>query len=277
MSYKKTRHFWRNWLRYTLGRFFGEQTERRCSDLTLEVKYFIHILFLRNLILKIKYFVVGVKNKKVNKKFIITLMEDPPSIEAAEKCRQSIRLHGGGNAQYFTAIDEHHSISVLKKQGVNWVTTDKYIFRKTEKLMGCFASHFLLWLKCIEYNEPIMIFESDALCTHTIPSQLRFRHVINLTDKYDGKNLVKKKVIQFMNKKSYTGIIYCIHFYIPGTVAYAISPEGARRLVKRARACFACEADSFINKRVVDVVEYFPLPVRLNTDYPSYFGRQEDS
>ena len=35
----------------------------------------------------------------------------------------------------------------------------------TKGEVGCFLSHWRLWEKCIELNEPILILEDDAVCT----------------------------------------------------------------------------------------------------------------
>lgn len=234
----------------------------------------------------------GAKSTTIEKKFIITLMKDPPSRVAAAKCMQSIRQHGGGDIKYFAAIDEHNAASVLKEHGIAWTSLGNRGAQGAR--MGCFASHFLLWLKCIECNEPIMILECDALFVRSIPSQLRFRHVINLADGKYRKDYLPQSVLKFLDtyspwrgmlhsvmpcffKHNHTlmhGEVYCSGQCLPGAVAYAISPRGAQRLVKRAKATSACEADMFIRKPVVDIVEYIPLPATLNVDYPSYIDRQ---
>ena len=237
-----------------------------------------NVFILRCWKMKAEYFLLGIKNRKVSKKFVITLIEDPPSLAAAEKCRQSIRRHGGGEVEYFTAIDEHHSEAVLKKHGIDWIKLGSN--RRNEKtLMGCFASHFLLWLKCIEIDEPIMVFESDALCVRALPSRLRFRHVINLADgSYRRNDHIKvKEILQFLDKNPYTGSLFCFSYCMPGMVAYAVSPEGARRLVKKAKTGLACEADHFVEKNTVDIVEHCPLPIELNTDFPSYLERKANN
>lgn len=231
-----------------------------------------HTFVLRNWIMQAKYFLLGVENRRVKKKFIITLMKDPPSLKAKEKCLQSIRRHGGGKAECFAAIDKRHSESVLRKYGINWVAVSLKGSKKSK--MGCFASHFLLWLKCIECDEPIMIFETDALCVRTLPSRLRFRHVINLADGNFRRNChIKEKTAQFLDKNPYQGSVCYNSRRMPGTVAYAVSPDGARRLVKEAQTALACETDEFMEKRVVDIVEYLPLPAELNADFPSYIER----
>ena len=225
-----------------------------------------------NFIKHVGYAVAGVKSATIEKKFIITLMKDPPSRATAAKCMQSIRQHGGGDIEYFAAIDEHSAASVLKEHGIAWTSLGNRDSQGAR--MGCFASHFLLWLKCIECNEPIMILECDALLVRSIPHKLRFRHVINLADGKYRKDCLPQSVLKFLDTQTLHKEIYYGSQFMPGLVAYAISPQGAQRLVKRAKATSACEADMFIRKPVVDIVECIPLPATLNVDYPSYIERQ---
>lgn len=256
-----------------LNHLLGRRNTSVFFNLVLNLKYFINLFVFRNLVVKAKYSILGVENRKVSKKFIITLVEDPPSLEAAEQCRQSIHRHDGGAAEYFTAVDERHSEAVFKKYGIAWMNRGKRGSRKV--LMGCFSSHFLLWLKCIERDEPIMIFESDALCAGAIPSRLRFRHVINLLDgDYRRNCFVQNRAALFLDRKSYHGSTYYAAYAMPRTAAYAVSPDGARRLVKEALSGFARPADEFMTKGVVDIVEHHPPPMRVNAEFPSYIDRK---
>ena len=233
-------------------------------------KYFT----VRQTLMRARHLITRIKAREVRRKFIITLMEDPPSLSAAKRCRQSISRHGGGDAEYFAAIDEKHSEELLRKHGISWES--RGIPRHQAALMGCFASHFLLWLKCLELNEPIMIFECDALCVSALPARPRFRHVINLADgEYRRNDCYHRGLLQFLDTEPFQGSVYYMGIMnsLPSTVAYALSPAGARRLVEAAKKKSACEADLFISKDKVDTIEHHPLPVRLNEDFPSYIDR----
>ena len=225
------------------------------------------------MLMRAGHLITRVEAIEVRRKFIITLMEDPPSLPAAEQCRQSISRHGGGDAERFAAVDERHSEELLRRHGISWKSMGDRDSHKA--LMGCFASHFLLWLKCLKLNEPIMIFECDALCVSALPSRLRFRHVINLADGEYRRDLSGNgRLLEFLDTEPFRGSVYYLWASIPGAVAYALSPAGARRLVEAARKKAACEADVFIAKDKVDLIEHHPLPVRLNENFPSYIERQ---
>jgi len=41
-----------------------------------------------------------------------------------------------------------------------------YVTADPKKRMGCFISHYMLWLRCVKYDEPIII--HDASCKGSI-------------------------------------------------------------------------------------------------------------
>ena len=243
--------------------------------LRLKKQFALARFTIRHMRMRAGHIITRVEAREVRRKFIITLMEDPPSLSAAEQCRQSISRHGGGDAERFAAVDERRSEELLRKHKISWESVGKT--RKQTAMMGCFASHFLLWLKCLELNEPIMIFECDALCVSALPSRLRFRHVINLADGECREDPLRNSgLARLLETKPFQGSSYYAGGSIPGTVAYALSPAGARRLVEAAREKGACEADAFIAKDKADIIEHHPLPVRINYGFPSCIERQTD-
>lgn len=66
--------------------------------------------------------------------------------------------------QFFTAINgkENPDFYLFKKYN-----EQKRFHRKGNSMtlsqLGCFASHYLLWEKCLELNKPLMILEDDAI------------------------------------------------------------------------------------------------------------------
>lgn len=68
------------------------------------------------------------------------------------------------NYHFFEAINgnENPDNPLFKKYN-----REKRLLRKGYELslsqLGCFASHYLLWQKCVELNQPILVLEDDAL------------------------------------------------------------------------------------------------------------------
>ena len=111
--------------------------------------------------------------------------------------------------------------------------------------VGCYASHYLIWQKCIELNEPILVFEDHADIdidifrnTLTIAEQhieqcgfIRLQDSKNRlhysVDKYDTQHLVK-------------------YLKVPqGTACYAISPKAAQAFIEQS-STFNYPVDVFL-------------------------------
>lgn len=112
-------------------------------------------------------------------------------------------------------------------------------------VIGCFYSHYTLWQKCVELNEPIMIFEDDVkFYRGWDPVEWEDILILSL-----GKN-------SFLEEpwKSYlenpTGRAYTVpwrNFSMPGASGYAIKPHTALGLIKFYRP-FWYPADNAINQ-----------------------------
>lgn len=103
-------------------------------------------------------------------------------------------------------------------------------FTKTPVLkgeVGCFLSHWTLWEKCIEINQPIIILEDDAIIKNHIP----YHQLKNLVNEYDliyfdyREQKVATKINDYLEKPNYP---YCTH-------AYLITPKGAEVLLSSYR------------------------------------------
>lgn len=114
-------------------------------------------------------------------------------------------------------------------------------------VIGCFYSHYTLWKKCVELNEPIMIFEDDV----------KFYRGWNPID-WEGVLILSLGKSSFYNEpyKTYlenpTGSSQPMpwrQFSMPGASGYAIKPAAALALVKTYKDYFY-PADNAINKSV---------------------------
>lgn len=112
-------------------------------------------------------------------------------------------------------------------------------------VIGCFYSHYNLWKKCVELNEPIMIFEDDVKF---------YREYIPVH--FDGVLILSLGKSSFLDNpgKTYlespTGIPSALpwkNFSMPGASGYAITPDAALGLVKFYRP-FWYPADNAINQ-----------------------------
>lgn len=117
-------------------------------------------------------------------------------------------------------------------------------------VIGCFYSHLSLWIKCVELNQPIMIFEDDIVLYRNYEPVtwndvliLGMGKTAYLNDPFD----------QYLNNP--TGqprAVTYINSSMPGTCGYAITPRGASKLIKTYRSYY-CPSDNAIHKFVCDI------------------------
>ena len=117
-------------------------------------------------------------------------------------------------------------------------------------VVGCFYSHYGLWKKCVELNEPIMIFEDDV----------KFYRKYEPVD-FDGVLILSLGKSSYMTdpQKTYlenpTGvpkIVKWVNFSMPGASGYAITPDAAKGLVKFYRS-YWYPADNAINQFITPI------------------------
>ncbi|WP_208360136.1 glycosyltransferase family 25 protein [Helicobacter pylori] len=97
--------------------------------------------------------------------------------------------------------------------------------------LGCYASHYLLWQKCIELNEAICILEDDIIVKERFKESLEFcdKHInelgyirlMHLEENVAKQKTFIKGVSQILNFKD--GI---------GTQGYVLAPKAAQKLLK---------------------------------------------
>jgi GR25 family glycosyltransferase involved in LPS biosynthesis len=142
---------------------------------------------------------------------------------------------------------KRHKFEIVERQPIGEKDRGKL---SRPGVIGCFYSHYNLWNKCSELDEPIMIFEDDV-------KFFRGWHPVEWDDVLIlslGKN-------SFMSdpQKSYlenpTGVPIARkwqNFSMPGASGYAIKPDAARALVKFYRP-YWYPADNAINQFVCNL------------------------
>ncbi len=201
------------------------------------------------------------------KKFLITLTNLPPSVQSAERCIESAKRHGEAyNLEIVPGTNKFESHDFFIRHGLAWnkeyaETTDPYAG------MGCFASHYNLWRRCVEIGKPVMILEHDSVFVDSIP-ELRFRHVIMLGKPYFFNHIVSK--ISRDKKRE----IFHPWRFLRGTHCYAITPEGAQTLLEKAPRQLLPPVDLFMNKKNVDILYYHPPPVDLDVRFSSVANKE---
>lgn len=212
------------------------------------------------------------------KSFVIYVKGHAVSEQYMQTCISSCE-NSGFEAQPFEGVTQHTlqdwaqylypdlvgaRITGMKKE------SDKLYLTKK----ACFTNHVRLWNKCIELNEPIAVLEQDVYCVGNWNDQ-QFDDVLLLNIVSAFKQKVFDRVSNKPNYDGQLGIhdykdtflkytknnLFYGSFMIPGTGAYAVTPTGAKKLLKTLEMHGWEQSDYFINTshvRIQYVVpEYF--------------------
>lgn len=223
------------------------------------------------------------------KAFIIYLPERPHSVEFADVMKQQLiaydidaELFAGTNADagarrvaksqrkpYPFGI-KNHTLNQLELKSLirpeKWeeFCTD-YRFDISQKhrlhgaelgksglpgVIGCFYSHYDLWKHCSQLDEPIMIFEDDVkFFRGFIPVQWEEVLILSL-----GKTSFERSPYrEYLECPSSNPQPMPWRAYsMPGASGYAITPNAARKLIKKYNRYY-CPADNAINQHVVTI------------------------
>ena len=121
-------------------------------------------------------------------------------------------------------------------------------------VIGCFYSHYNLWLKCVELNEPIIIFEDDVKLYRGY-RPVEFEGVLILS--LGKSSFLSDPQRQYLENPTGTAQVRkWQNFSMPGASGYAIKPDAARALVKFYRS-YWYPADNAINQ--------FLVPIQIST------------
>jgi GR25 family glycosyltransferase involved in LPS biosynthesis len=130
---------------------------------------------------------------------------------------------------------------------------------------GSFSSHYRLWLKCIELQEPIVILEHDAILVKPWQKQ-EWEDVLHL----DWEGSLKRRQFRGSKDKHLPVVensIFRMGFMpeeTQGTIsmnccyAYAITPDACRKLVEESRYHGWFAVDRFIREPLVQIQTVHP-------------------
>ncbi|MPW37520.1 glycosyltransferase family 25 protein [Vibrio sp. B1Z05] len=210
------------------------------------------------------------------KTFVISLKNSPR--------RERVKtLLGETNLKYqfFDAISTKSSIFHMHNRANPTKTFWRkgFILKDTE--IACFASHYLLWQRCIALDEPIVIFEDnfELIEGAVLHTENAFSHI----NKY---GYIKLSTTENINKPpifhkiedidDLVGIGY-YNQETAGTTAYIISPKVAKSLIDGASE-FIDPVDNYMEKPWLHGVQTFAVfpNVFYRANIPSEIGKRKD-
>jgi glycosyl transferase family 25 len=143
----------------------------------------------------------------------------------------------GLDCEFFSAIDggnlDRKWLSKVAKSKFYNQITGRAGFAKnhSNNEIACFASHFSLWQKCIELNEPIIVLEDDVILGQD------FKKSITTLEKYlDKLQYIRLMVLlKHREKLELSDNLYLYTCFPSGTQGYAITPKAAKSFVYYAK------------------------------------------
>jgi glycosyl transferase family 25 len=212
------------------------------------------------------------------KAFIIRLKNNTISEKYADDCiSQAAKF--GVNVEYFDAVNGLEYQRHLEELQI----TPRYKFKKARAgVFGCFLSHYYLWKKCVEINEPLIILEHDGYFIRDLPTDIlnRFMDVLKL-DKLDPYSKSYDSDITSEQQLDLTISEYCnlqakfleknqTGNYMRGAYSYIIKPHAAKKLLEWISTNGFVPADQQLGNAIIDIQVTTPTIARL---HPAYSGK----
>lgn len=219
------------------------------------------------------------------KYFVIRKENDTLSESLANECIASGKEFSITIEKFPGVYSNHHELLEQKKiKPFEKLKEEKF---KNKGFLGCLLSHFLLWEKCLTINEPIGIFEHDALIIRPIPiniTDLFTHHCIldyavhfdNYEDvlRQDGKLLVNN--YEKINDEKIT-LSKINKTHVRGSHAHLITPIGAETLINSIKKYGFLAADATVNQYYTSYVTIDPIIVRCNPFFSNIENRKKYS
>ena len=139
---------------------------------------------------------------------------------------------------------------------------------------SCFMNHVRLWNKCIELNETIAVIEQDSFCVRSWqPVAFDDVLIMNFESAWNQrifkgfwkeghkKPLIKEGIFDYENNKMmhyHRKNNYHDSYRIPGTAAYAVTVQGATKLLASLKKNGWEQSDYFVNNKNVRLQAFGP-------------------
>lgn len=143
--------------------------------------------------------------------------------------------------------------------------------------LGCFASHYLLWQRCIELNEPIIVMEDDVQISED------FENAVTLASKCIGDLHYLRLAGSSLKKAPYVVVAKSQDFSLVdhvrspvGAMCYMLDPVAAQKFIDAACSWYMAVDDLMDRYWVHGVDCYSLMPFTINVgSSPSDIPRNE--
>ena len=210
------------------------------------------------------------------KSYIIYNSPDIGSMHFAESALQDA-ISNGFDAELFDGVWKTDSKKFCEERGIvlneNWLLKSEWHkqnpkqqerlieYSKSTGNMGCFASHFLLWEKCIASKEAICIFEYDVLIKRPLPDNIldKFDEAIEICRSPANDKPPYDKVMEDNEFKDFEVIDFPEPGFARGnSTGYILKPKGAKNLIGVSKEQGYLSLDTMLNRDWLDYKKLIP-------------------
>jgi len=174
--------------------------------------------------------------------YIIATLESDYSCKSAINVRTKFKKYIN-NVDIFWGVDRYNSLKILNEYGLSVVDNNITKFSYYEEVLGCFLSHYKLWNKCIELDEPIVILEHDVV-------------IKGDPIKYFNKLDTNSNSLLNLGKPLWSDDTF---EHLGGAHSYLVNPKVSKVLIDRANNYGISPTDIFINRELVDIIDVKPF------------------
>ena len=204
--------------------------------------------------------------------FAILLKESELAQTVSAESVTAAALHGV-TLEIYDAVLGYNSRPLFEQYGIDKFLNYTIIDKPGHQ--GCFLSHFELWQRCAELNEPIIILEHDGIFIRDLPEDVldHFDEVLRLDCFQHFKQGYNEQVEASLNQPvDYFRRDPDYHWhssggYYIGAYGYIVKPQGARKLIDHAQKQGVVCAEAHLGLDIVDIVSTTVTVVRLHQHY----------
>ena len=199
-----------------------------------------------------------------------------PGDELSERLSDELIASGKNFNIRIEKIDGVYSnqAEIIQQKGLHVFEKMKEAKKQNRGMQGCFLSHYQLWEKCLELNEPILIFEHDALIIRPLPENFLdlFTHhaILDYACHYpDYEEIVLRdgplKITNYPFIENVPATYKGMNSsHVKGSHAHAIKPAGARKLIDNVKRYGFVASDMCVNQFYTSYITIDPIIARVN-------------
>jgi len=167
-----------------------------------------------------KHFIVVLKNNKISEFY------SKNAFESAKKFNWDLKIFDAVDGNRESLSDYNLKTNIISKKSSSAFSRPGVV--------GCFLSHYKLWLKCLELNESIGIFEHDIIFQKPFSINIKFNELLRLDKLSKGK-------------EHGTGDWW------EGSHAYLITPTGSKKLIDWVTKNGAWPSDVILGTKILKI------------------------